>query len=632
MNPATTLAPDLAQRIDLPPDAARVLAEAPSVTWPNSREHLVELTFGGNAADRVEVSYEVPDKGNIVEATVVRCRNGLAVNYTEAYMRRRDPRSMVVADDGPTDKERFQDRFGEPFEGLREEVFQWLTQRPLIAMPFVAGDRHVGYPAVMIGPANAAFFAAGLADLQSFLPPDEVPDGFRPRAIIYLAPPFRHSHCDGKQVVVHNRQEDLHEIFSLNLYPGPSAKKGIYGVLLTLGEDEGYVTLHGSTVKVVTPYDNEVTIMHEGASGGGKSEMLEYPHRGADGRLTLGMNMVTGERRYLTLQQGCQLQPVTDDMALCHPSMQGESGKVVVSDAEAAWFVRVNHIDDYGVDPNLERLCVQPPEPLVFLNIQGVPGATALIWEHTQDEPGVPCPNPRVILPRDIVPGVVEGAVEVDIRSFGVRTPMCTRGNPSYGIIGMLHVLPPALAWLWRLVAPRGHANPSITQTAGMTSEGVGSYWPFATGRRVDQANLLLRQIVNTPRTRFVLIPNQHIGSWKVGFMPQWISREYLARRGGAKFRPEQLTPARCPLLGHAMYSMQVEGTQIPRWFLQVDGQPEVGEEAYDAGANILRDFFLRELKPFRDEPDLDPLGRQIIKACFDDATQDEYTELLAGG
>ena len=116
----------------------------------------------------------------------------------------------------------------------------------------------------------------------------------------------------------------------------------------------------------------------------------------------------------------------------------------------------------------------------------------------------------------------------------------------------MIHVLSPALAWLWRLVAPRGHANPSIQtqKSIEMQSEGVGSYWAFATGRRVDQANLLLRQIVETPETRYVLLPNQHIGAWKVGFMAEWIAREYLARRGSAKFGREQVGEAICPLLG----------------------------------------------------------------------------------
>jgi hypothetical protein len=149
-------------------------------------------------------------------------------------------------------------------------------------------------------------------------------------------------------------------------------------------------------------------------------------------------------------------------------------------------------------------------------------------------------------------------------------------------------VLPPALAWLWRLASPRGHANPSIVDTAGMGSEGVGSYWPFATGRRVDQANLLLRQFENTRKTRYILCPNQHIGAWETGFVPQWIAREYLARRGNAKFKPDQIVPARCPLLGWSLAALQVEGRQIPKWFLQVETQPEVGVEAYDAGAGML--------------------------------------------
>jgi len=173
--------------------------------------------------------------------------------------------------------------------------------------------------------------------------------------------------------------------------------------------------------------------------------------------------------------------------------------------------VRVNHIQHYGVDRYLEELCTNPPESLVFLNLYSVPKATCLIWEHTFDAPGQPCPNPRVILPRRIVPDIVNDPVEVNVRSFGVRTPPCTKERPTYGIIGMLHILPPAVAWLWRLVSPRGYDNPSITETAGMSSEGVGSYWPFATGRRVDQANLLLRQIIRTPKTRYALSPNQHI-------------------------------------------------------------------------------------------------------------------------
>jgi hypothetical protein len=72
--------------------------------------------------------------------------------------------------------------------------------------------------------------------------------------------------------------------------------------------------------------------------------------------------------------------------------------------------------------------------PLLFLNIDAVPGSRALVWEHIEDAPGKRCPNPRLIIPRKAFPGVVEGAVTVDIRSFGVRTPPCTKEKPSYGI------------------------------------------------------------------------------------------------------------------------------------------------------------------------------------------------------
>ena len=120
-----------------------------------------------------------------------------------------------------------------------------------------------------ICPANAGFFALGLSMLQGIIDPDRLPDRFKAGAVIYVAPPFRHTHFDGKQVVVHNRRDRVHELFSYNLYPGPSAKKGVYGVLLGLGEREQWVTVHDATVQVVTPYDNLVTITHEGASGGG---------------------------------------------------------------------------------------------------------------------------------------------------------------------------------------------------------------------------------------------------------------------------------------------------------------------------------------------------------------------------
>ena len=619
-------------RIQLPPKAADLIERAPSLTIAYSAEQLADLAVRDAGPDnRHHVGYDLPNGEHAREAVAMRVRNGVAANYLEPYMRRRDPDCMLIGDDLPTNKPTYHDRFGAPFEPVRAETLEWLASQDLAAFAFTAGVGDEALPAVAICPANAGFFALGLAMLQGILAEDEIKDGFSPRAIIYVAPPFRHSHFDGRQVVVHNRRDGLHELFSYNLYPGPSAKKGIYGVLLNLGESEGWTTAHCSTVRVRTPYDNEVVFMHEGASGGGKSEMLEHVHREYDGRLVLGENTVTEERRLLTLPRGCALDPVTDDMALCPPRIQATDArerKLTVTDAEAAWFVRVNHIDEYGVDPHLERLCVTPSEPLLFLNIDAAPDSTALIWEHIHDEPGVPCPNPRVVIPRSAVPDVVDGPVTVDVRSFGVRTPPCTADNPSYGILGLFHILPPALAWLWRLTAPRGHANPSITDSAGLTSEGVGSYWPFATGRRVEHANILLNQILTTTDTLFTLVPNQHLGAWRSSFMPQWLMREYLARRGPRPFSKEALRPARCPLLGYTLRAIQIEGTAVPNWFLRVETQPEIGEQGYDAGAKQLAEFFRSELEQFLADDDLEPHGRLIIEACIAGADIDDYERL----
>ena len=160
-----------------------------------------------------------------------------------------------------------------------------------------------------------------------------------------------------------------------------------------------------------------------------------------------------------------------------------------------------------------------------------------------------------------------------------------------------------------------------------MSSEGVGSYWPFATGRRVDQANILFRQVMDTQETMFVLIPNQHIGCWETGFAPQWIAREYLTRRGSALFSEGQVHEARCPLLGRTPRTIHVEGQIVGHWFMQVETQPEVGVEGYDQGAEILTQFFHEQIRQYIDG-DLDPQATEIINACLDGASVSDYDGL----
>jgi hypothetical protein len=626
---------DVLKRLALPASLADCLAAARSITIPQTRAELYELALGPDGADTFDVVYDVEGHGRVKEADVVRCRNGLAVNYPEDYIRRRDPDCMRIGDDLPSDKPRFADDYG-PFAPVKQQTLDWLAGQDLVVVPFKAGGPVLGSPSLAVVPRNTAFFALALVDLQGFVTFDEL-GPFAPRAVLYLAPPFRHTHFGGKQVVVHDRTRALHEIFAYNLYPGPSAKKGVFSALLDIGEQEGWLTAHASSVRVTTPYENETVIMHEGASGGGKSEMCQDLRREDDGRVLLGTNVVTGEPYAITLSESSRLEPVTDDMTLCHPAIQRRgSGLMAVADAEDGWFVRVDGLTEYGSDPQLEAACIHPEQPLLFLNIQGTPGATCLPWEHALDADGTPCSNPRVVIPRRQVRSIVDEPQEVDVRTFGVRMPACTAEQPTYGVMGLMHVIPPALAWLWRLVTPRGDKNPSIAATAaetdviahgGMVAEGVGSFWPFSTGTKVAAANLLLEQLLAAPRTRYVLTPNQHVGAYRVGFAAEWLTREYLARRGQGRLKPESLVPARCPLFGYALRELKIDGQQIRPSLLRPELQSRVGAAAYDAGAKIITAFFKSELTQFL-TPELDPLGREIIEVCLADGTLEDYLAL----
>lgn len=614
-------------KLDLDPEIKRTLENSPKVQLARNEEELHAVSMPEGDDDWFEVAYEVEGEGEVVEARVCRAKNGIAANYPDPYMRRRDPDCMFIGDDLPTDKDRYSETWGEDFSQTRQETFDWLADRELLAFPFMAGQKQCGIPALAVVPANAGFFALGLGLLQGIMDLQEYEGTFSPKTYLYAAPPFRHTHFDGRQVVVHNRSQERHEIFSYNLYPGPSAKKGIYGALLHFGELEDWVTAHASVVRVRTPYNNKTTIMHEGASGGGKSEMNEHLHRTHDGSIFLGKNLVTDEEKNLTLPRVNKLMPVADDMVLCHKDLQKDNGKLGVLDAESGWFIRVDHIDKYGTDPDIEARAVTPEVPLEFFNIDAQPNSTALLWEHVEDEPGVPCPNPRFVMPRRIMPHIVDEPLQVDVRSFGVRTPPCTRDEPTYGILGMFHILPPALAWLWRLVSPRGHDNPSIVDTEGISSEGVGSYWPFATGKKVTQANLLLKQFQNSSRVLNVLCPVQHIGAWEVDFMSEWMMREFIPRRGN-KLERDELKEARCNLLGYSLNKLVIEGQDIDDALLNVEAQQEVGKEAYDEGAQILTDFFREQIKQFLTD-DLDPTGRKIIECCLDGGNLKDYEDLI---
>ncbi|MFW5726049.1 MAG: DUF4914 family protein, partial [Bacteroidota bacterium] len=341
------------KRMNLPTEAANLIEKAPRFTVFDTVEQLADAAVNGKDSNYFEVKYDVPGKGETTEAIIHRVTNGISANYVETYMRRRDPDTMAIGDDKPTDQPRFKDRFGYPFENLRKETFQWMEKQELAAFYFKIGNLEKCSYGLAIVPANAGFFAMGLAMLQRIVPEDSLPECNQIKVVMYIAPPFRHTHFDGKQVVVHNRTNEAYEVFSYNLYPGPSAKKGIYGVILSIGEDEGWSTAHCSAVESISPYDNITRFMHEGASGGGKSEMLQQILREPNGEVLIGYNLTSQERRTLTIPQFCEIRPICDDMGMVHPSFQTGSKRIRIIDAENAWFIRTDSITEYGKDPIL---------------------------------------------------------------------------------------------------------------------------------------------------------------------------------------------------------------------------------------------------------------------------------------
>src|SRR6187431_1547883 len=156
------------QTVQLPPAVRAAVDASPNVIIPASREDLYRLSLGPYGGPEHQVAYDVEGR-TVVEATVTRCRNGVAVNFLEDYMRRRDPRCMVIADDRPTNKTRWADRFDGSFAPVRNETLEWLSQQPLVVVPFRAGGPVHGSPSLAVVPANAAFFALALVDLQGWV-------------------------------------------------------------------------------------------------------------------------------------------------------------------------------------------------------------------------------------------------------------------------------------------------------------------------------------------------------------------------------------------------------------------------------------------------------------------------------
>ena len=99
------------EKLILPEEITAIFTKTPSLVFANEISDLENLAYGEGKNSIWQVSYELPNGEKIVEAEVVRVKNGVSANYTDPYMRRRDPDCMFIADDCPSDKPRFHDQF-----------------------------------------------------------------------------------------------------------------------------------------------------------------------------------------------------------------------------------------------------------------------------------------------------------------------------------------------------------------------------------------------------------------------------------------------------------------------------------------------------------------------------------------
>src|SRR5690606_764345 len=133
-----------------PAELVEILEACPGYEIAQNVEELVAASCGGADKRSLAVEYRLPDGRQVTEATVVRVRNGIAANYPDPYMRRRDPNCMFIADSQPTDKPTFIETFGYDFESLRRETLDWLKTQELVVMAFQTGRPGLGDQALAV--------------------------------------------------------------------------------------------------------------------------------------------------------------------------------------------------------------------------------------------------------------------------------------------------------------------------------------------------------------------------------------------------------------------------------------------------------------------------------------------------
>jgi hypothetical protein len=131
MNASEAVAVAIGKNLKLPEEVLELIKSAPRSLFFNSPEEIFKQSMGGEDNLSYDVKYDIPGQGEVTEVKLHRVTNGLSANYTDPYMRRRDPDTMLIGDSQPTDKKKFADEYGYDFSILRSETLEWLKGREI---------------------------------------------------------------------------------------------------------------------------------------------------------------------------------------------------------------------------------------------------------------------------------------------------------------------------------------------------------------------------------------------------------------------------------------------------------------------------------------------------------------------
>lgn len=551
--------------------------------------------------------YEI-DEDNETEITFDLVSNGLAFHYPSEVLRQRCSHRVLKKE--------------ELFNGddLMASFVQNRINDELVGAYVRLGQMAAPYFALVLLPKKYRPLLYVIQSIGLGLVSEKELDELQPTRFVgvsLIGPDARNLLFDGVPSIIESSIGASKIQYIASSYVG-SIKKALHSLLIRSVVAHGGFASQASVVSVKNPYDSKMVFMFEGPSGSGKSEMYRQMKRSEDGTISIGFNRVTRDKLSIPMTLMSKIRPIADDLII--QNTESSKKRLKVKDAEGGWYISVKDIQKYGDNPPMESISFNPSNSLIYGNITSYPQADVLIWNHQKSSKY--SANPRVVVPKGIIAKSLNKEVSVDVRLLGVPTTTCNDNYKGSGVLGFAHLLPPALAWLWRLVCPMSCANGKLVSGGllGMTN--------FVTDNHFTIANRLLKEIKKRDKISYLLTPSGYIGAWNIGYMPQLLMREYISRRGNCNFSEDQFQPAMNSLFGFEMYQMTLEGIRIPSKLLLPYKQDNMSIETYEDGINDYYIIFKEILSSYLSDA-LDPLGIKIIETFLSEGTIEDFIDLI---